>query len=130
MSREGRRSSAMSIDDQLIPMESNENPYEQLSDKRHVAAVDMRIEGYRLRYIGEFLKLKESTIREWFMTGGPCHDAYHFRRAEWLKETQELHANIRQEITSGATDAIVTLKKNARKGSTIAAKALLEMDGF
>lgn len=114
----------------LIETGQDLNPYEALVDHRHQAAVDMRVDGYRIRYIAEELKLGESTVKNWFMRGGPCHDAYHFRRQQWADETAKLFDSIHDEIKSGAADAIVTLKQAARNKSILAAIKLLEFAGF
>jgi transposase len=107
----------------------NEDPYEKL-DEDHRMAVDMRLENYSYADIAVPTKVKEQTVRTWFMRGGICYEAYQQRRRERMAERKERFTEIETQLHEMAADAILTLKRQLKKGSETAAIRVLELAGF
>lgn len=103
-------------------------------EQHYKDAIDMRIKGYKYEYISAFLtrsghKVSEQWVREWFMQGGKCYDAYLFKKTLIREEAKKEFAEVEEQIKEGAVDAIQTLK-NSSKSSWKAALELLKLAGF
>jgi hypothetical protein len=105
------------------------NPYNELS-KRDKLAVELRLEGYRYKFIAAKCKVVEDVARAWFAKGGRLHDAYEYMAEERLKEYTTFFSEINERLKEIAVDAVVTLGKNTRKGQTKAASDVLDRVGF
>jgi AraC-like DNA-binding protein len=107
----------------------NGDPYEQLAEEYRVA-VDMKLENYSYADIAGNAKVKEQTVRKWFMTGGICYDAYQWKRQIRMQERKQRFSEIETQLHEMAADAILTLKRRLKKGSETAAINVLALAGF
>lgn len=93
--------------------------YEKL-DEQYRKAIDLRLLHYPYSIISKRLiaanfKAAEGTVRQWFATGGACHDVYEemvkLRRAdldEQIKEQQNL-------IQQGTANALIIINRSLQK---------------
>jgi hypothetical protein len=116
-------------DKQLSTNLNPQDPYEQLSEQ-HRIAVDMRLENYAYADIAEPLKVKEQTVRTWFMRGGYCYEAYQWKRRIRMDERKQRFQEIETQLHEMSADAVLVLKQRLKKGSESAALNVLALAGF
>lgn len=116
--------------DQQSTTEINEpNPYDKL-DKDKQTAVDLRLEFWKYRYIGEKLSVAEQTVRTWFMEGGICREAYNWKKKQRSTENDEMFKEVRKELADMTSEAILVVKNHLKKQSLDAATKVLAINGI
>ncbi|MBI2600467.1 hypothetical protein HYW42_00785 [Candidatus Daviesbacteria bacterium] len=99
-------------------------------EPKHQQAIDLRLEGLAYKVIAKSLNLTEQHVRRWFMKGGTCHYAYQLKQKQRMKDWQEDFKKIDDKLKEIATEAVLAIKQNVRKGSLWAAFGVLDRVGF
>lgn len=110
---------------------AEQNPNPEL-DGIYQLAVDLRISGLKYEAIASHpqIKVKEHTVRTWFMFGGKCYKTYKDRVSllqedRWVKMKQ-----IEAEMQDLASEALKIISNAVVKGDLKTSIKVLEMVGL
>lgn len=108
--------------------------YETL-ERKYQLALEGRLDGWKYKTIAQGLKyegieITESTIRKWFMRGGPLELIFKEMKRERAREARKLFKGIRDEYRELMPDAMLTIKKATRQGNLAAALHVAAVNGI